>query len=239
MMTAAASPALGQRGTGSEGGTQFLIPIGGRIVAMGQASAAVSGAEAVWWNPALIGRAGREFSFQLPSHASPTVESDAGAALVIPMMPVGSFALSARYLNLGQFDAFSTTGEQTGFFTVTTTIVGATFGTTFGDRLAVGVTAKDQILTVSCTGVCLQLPASASVPAADIGGHAYLFADSFCSPTLRSPCRSRSETWGRKCRFEIRPRPIRYRRVLMLASFMRRSSSKRPISSSASRPMSS
>src|SRR5437867_13345025 len=52
-----------QGGTLTQGALELLLPTGARAVAMGQAAVAgLVGSEGIWWNPALIATAPREFA---------------------------------------------------------------------------------------------------------------------------------------------------------------------------------
>src|SRR5690349_8390688 len=77
---------------------QFILPIGARSIGAGQAVVAGgSGAEAIFWNPALIARGPREFSFNLSEQNNDIVGTDADVALVWPVPRVGAFAFTFRY----------------------------------------------------------------------------------------------------------------------------------------------
>jgi hypothetical protein len=152
---------------------------------MGQTiAAAVTGAEAVWWNPALIARSGRDATLVVRNKTNAAdAETDAGGAVVWQFTGVGAAALSVRYVNLGTQDVtLPVTGEIVGSEQNTAIVLGATFATTFGDRLAAGFTAKYLFLPYNCTGNCDQLGVSAtsqpSVAALDFGAHYFVTHDS-------------------------------------------------------------
>jgi len=178
---ALACNARAQTGNGKtqEGGLEFLFPIGARTLGMGQAAVASAvGSDAVWWNPALIARGPREAAFHISSKAS-IADADAAGVVVIPVRGVGSFALSARYINVGSQEA---TGRDsttvTGTFVNTATILAATFAAPFGDRLSVGFTAKLLRNDRSCSGVCGDAGAQSQTSALDLGGHYLITKDS-------------------------------------------------------------
>ena len=182
-----ARPASAQTGTIPEGALDFIRSIGARSVGMGQAVVAgAEGTEAVWANPALVARSPREGSLDFRNKASAAeAEADVSATLVWPVLPVGSVAAFVRYLNYGAQDVQTGPTTAVGSFTNTSLIIGASFATTFFDRLAVGVTAKQLRIQFSCTGECSQLGSgSASQPtvsALDFGAQYFVFRDSSLS----------------------------------------------------------
>jgi hypothetical protein len=166
-----------QSGTGSEGAAEFLFPIGARSLGMGQAVAAIAtGSDALWWNPALVARGPREIAFHFTKII--TLETDASAAVIVPVQRVGAFALSVRYINQGQQEASDDPTQPTGAFSTTTTIVGATFATTFSARFAAGLTYKLLRLDFACTGSCRKPAQTPQTIALDLGGQYILTRDS-------------------------------------------------------------
>ena len=169
---------------GLEGGPEFLLPIGARGIGLGQAIAARGvGADALWWNPALIARGPREVAFNVAQLANGSITADASSAIVWPVPRVGAFALSVRYLNYGDFTATDKqTGAIIGSFQHTAVIVAGTFSAPFGDRFAGGLTLKLLELASPCTGSCD--PTSSGEPrtaALDFGAQYFLTADSLIS----------------------------------------------------------
>jgi hypothetical protein len=177
MLAGALRAAAAQTGTSGEVG-EFVLPIGARVVGMGMTTATAEGSEAPWWNPALVGRSGREAAFQLQSNVNGQASSDAAGVLVWPFAPVGVVALAVRYLGYGSFEATDFLNNPTGSFNVSAINVGATFATTFGNRIAAGFTFRRLMFLFSCSGECSQLPASSADNALDFGGHAYATKDS-------------------------------------------------------------
>src|SRR5262249_53759988 len=87
--------------------------------------------------------------------------------------------LSLRYLNYGEQDATDSTQQLTGKFAQTGTIVAATFAAPFGDRFALGLTAKLLRIGFPCTGDCSFTIGNATSPqtgALDLGAQ-YLVTD--------------------------------------------------------------
>ncbi len=179
----AARTARPQSGNPREGAPELLLPAGGRALGMGQAVVAVgTGAEAVWWNPAMITHAPREAAF----HFSQTIatEGDYAATVLIPVPSIGAaVAMTARYIDYGPQEATGQTEPgELGEFTSTSTIIGASFAATFGRRLAGGVTYKVLQLRYPCTGVCLNTPTrSPATSALDLGGQYVFRGDSSLS----------------------------------------------------------
>jgi hypothetical protein len=175
--------AFSQSGNGAQGGLEFLLPIGARTVGMGQAGTAIAvGSDALWWNPALIARGPREASMQITQTLATQTGADAGVALIYAVPRVGAVGLSLRYLNYGEQDAVSDSTQQiTGKFSQTGTIVAATFAAPFGDRLAVGLTAKLLRIGFPCTGDCSNTVAVTTSPqtgALDLGAQYLVTSDS-------------------------------------------------------------
>jgi hypothetical protein len=141
----------------------------------------------VWWNPALVARSGRELRLDVRSKASAgEPESDAAGILVLPIQRVGVVAVTLRYVNNGTLDVTNPGSEQpVGSFVTTNLIVAATFATTFSDRVAAGLTAKQLRVRLSCTGDCSQVGDDNSnqptVSALDFGAHYFVRRDSTIS----------------------------------------------------------
>jgi hypothetical protein len=174
--------ALAQSGNGAQGGLDFLLPIGARTVGMGQAGTAIAvGSDALWWNPALIARGPREASMQITQTLATQTGADAGVAFIYAVPRVGAVGLSLRYLNYGEQDATDSTQQLTGKFAQTGTIVAATFAAPFGDRLAIGLTAKLLRVGFPCTGDCSFTIGNAASPqtgALDLGAQYLVTGDS-------------------------------------------------------------
>lgn len=183
MFCAVAGVASAQASPETQGGLEFILPIGARTLGMGQAAtAAAVGSDALWWNPALIARGPREAALQLTQTLATQTGTDAGVALIYAVPKIGAFGLSLRYINTGQqASTDTTTGVQTGSFFPQTTIFAATFAAPFGDRLALGLTAKLLRIGFPCTGVCTDSPAQSVPPqtgALDLGAQYFVTGDS-------------------------------------------------------------
>jgi hypothetical protein len=167
LLALGASRSVAAQSNPFEGAAEFLFPTGARALGMGQATAAsATGSEALWWNPALIARGPREAALHVSKII--TIETDASGAIVVPVSRVGAFALSIRYINAGVIEATLDT-TQTGSFSPTTLIVGATFATTFSSRFAAGLTYKLLRLGFHCTGSCREASQAPQTIALDLG----------------------------------------------------------------------
>jgi hypothetical protein len=162
-----------------QGAPEFLLPTGARGIGSAQAIVALGvGAEAIWWNPALIARGPREMSLNLGEQANGLVATDASGSIVWPVPRVGAFALTVRYLDFGEESSADRTGQLSGTFVNTGFIFAGSFAAPFGDRLAAGLTVKFLLLGSHCTGQC-DLPAFPPRTAAmDFGMQYFVTADS-------------------------------------------------------------
>lgn len=187
---ALARTGIAQTGGAAQGALDFLFPIGARSVGMGLAAVALgTGSDALWWNPALVARGPREVALHISQTLATQAGTDAAVAVVYAVPRVGSVALSYRYLSYGEQPAVdSVTGQQTGTFVPTSTIVAASFAAPFGNRLAVGVTGKLLRIAYPCTGACNTTSASPETGALDIGAQYVLTKDSLV--TLGAAMRS-------------------------------------------------
>jgi len=150
-------------GRGDKAGTsaapELLIPVGARDLGLGGSSlATTSGVEAIYWNPAGLGRStnGTEAMFSFMNYIA-----DVGvqyAALSTTFEGFGSIGFSLKSLSIGEIEittenATEGTGER---FSPTYVTVGLTFARQLTDRIGVGVTANlisERIDRVSATGV--------------------------------------------------------------------------------------
>src|ERR1051325_990777 len=164
-----ARPARSQSGAVTEGAPELLLPPGGGAGGRGQAAVALlNGAEALWWNPAMIARAKRELAFAFSQTLAP--EGDHAASVLLRAQS-GTFGVLARYIDYGSEPATPPEGGAgLGEFTTTSAILAASFAAPFGDRFGAGITYKFYQLLFDCTGSCPNLPNSTSTSALDLGG---------------------------------------------------------------------
>lgn len=168
-----------------EGAIELILPIGARAIGMGQAAvASATGADALWWNPALIAHAHREAALAAASN-NLAIDTDVGASVIVPVPRVGALGLLVRYANFGEGIASSDqAGPATGTFFTSSTLAAATFAAPVTSRLALGVSYKFLLSQkLSCTGTCslpggvAQNPAPAQATAVDLGGQYVMTKD--------------------------------------------------------------
>lgn len=176
-------PARAQSGTEATGASDLLLPTGARALGMGQAVAAsATGTDALWWNPALITGAGRQLGFNIGKILA--IDTDAGAAVIVPVQHAFTVGLNLRYVDEGEEDAtFSDPNAPQGTFDISSLVLGATFAAPFGNRFSAGLTAKVLRIRFACTGACnTNAPSSSpTTQALDLGAQYYVFKDSSLS----------------------------------------------------------
>ncbi|MFQ5582960.1 MAG: hypothetical protein ACE5GL_00820 [Calditrichia bacterium] len=129
---------------GTTSGTQLLIPIGARAISMGGAPlGSVSGAEAIYWNPAGIALGKKsEVLFNTMSYIA---DIDVNyVALVYDGGKIGSFGLHIKSLNFGEIEETTEalpdgTGNN---YSPTFIVTGLTYSRLLTNRITAGVTAK-------------------------------------------------------------------------------------------------
>ena len=172
-----AAPARAQGGIATGGGLELVLPVGAQAVGMGQAVVAdFLGSESLWWNPAALGR--QQYR-ELAIHHSQTfaLTGDAITA-VVPVPSIGVVALSADLYSYGTQDITDATGTY-GTFTPRATIFAATFASSVGPRIDIGLNYKLYELGISCSGGCVGVPSqSASTTALDLGAQVRVSRDS-------------------------------------------------------------
>lgn len=148
----------GRKGTG--GASELLIPVGARSSALGAGVASdVSGAEAIYWNPAGVARL--EGTDAIFSHTSYFANMKVNyAAVAMPAGNLGVLGFNAKVLSVG--DIFITTEaapDGTGEVVQPTfTVLGVTWAKTFTDRVNFGVTANfvsERVLSMSASGLAM------------------------------------------------------------------------------------
>ena len=143
LLALAPSSALAGRGdkVGSASGTQLLIPIGARAIALGGSTlATVSGNESMYWNPAGLARTGTPNEI-LVSHMA--YIADIGVDFVSAstrLSGIGTLGLSLKSLSVGAVpitteDQPDGTGESV---TPTFMTIGATFARQMSEQIAIG-----------------------------------------------------------------------------------------------------
>ena len=131
-----------------EAGAEFLlISPGARAGGMGEANVAIANdATAVYWNPAgLANIEGHELSIMhsnwLPQFNLSDLYYDFGS-YVHHVEDVGTFGISATYLNLGEQIRTSETGQEIGVFSAYNMALGLSYGTKIRENLSLGLSMK-------------------------------------------------------------------------------------------------
>jgi hypothetical protein len=170
-------------GRGDKAGTsaapELLIPVGGRDIAMGGASLALtSGVDAIYWNPAGLSRTTNSAE-ALFSHMK--YIADIGVdyvAVGVAFEGFGNLGLSLKSLSFGDIEITTAdvpegTGQK---FSPTYVTLGLTYSRLLTDRISVGVTTNlitERIDRVSATGVAfnfgVQYSSFANVSGLSIG----------------------------------------------------------------------
>lgn len=131
------APALA-RAQANSGALDLLFPIGARATGMGTAFVGEQGSESVWWNPAGLARMTKP-EFALDHFATFIVKGDA-ASFILPVKPIGVFAISARLFDYGTIEGRDTSDNPTGDLPSRTWVLGASFAADFGSSVDAGVT---------------------------------------------------------------------------------------------------
>jgi len=145
-----------------EAGAEFLlISPGARAGGMGEANAAIANdATAVFWNPAgLANLEGQEFSIMhsnwLPQFNLNDLYYDF-AAYVHNVEDIGTFGISATYLNLGEQIWMSEHNQELGTFSAYNMAVGLSYGTKVRENLNLGLTLKYLHLKLADSGTAAE-----------------------------------------------------------------------------------
>ena len=146
---------------GTAGAQELLIPVGARTLAMGASSMIfATGAEAIYWNPAGLGRMTNSVDAML---SSMNYMADIGVvygAVGVKTGDFGDLGFSIKSINFGSIPVTTTlypdgTGDT---YSPTYITLGATYAKALTDRIAIGVTANlvtERILELSASTVAL------------------------------------------------------------------------------------
>ncbi|MEO8337158.1 MAG: PorV/PorQ family protein [bacterium] len=126
------------RAQANSGALDLVFPIGARATGMGTAFVAEQGSESVWWNPAGLARMTKP-EFALDHFDTFLTKGDA-PSFILPVKPIGVFAISARLFDYGSIEGRDTSDNPLGDFPNRTWVVGATFAADFGSSFDAGVT---------------------------------------------------------------------------------------------------
>ena len=152
----------GDERIGTAGAQELRIPVGSRGTALGGAAlAAVSGADALYWNPAGLVRSNK--AEVLLSHLRYIADMDLNYFAVSSRISrSAALGLSVKILSIGEIIATTEespdgTGE---IFSPHFSVLGVTYSSQLTDRVFFGVTAKvmgEQILTERAWGMAIDL----------------------------------------------------------------------------------
>jgi hypothetical protein len=147
---------------GTSGGTQLLIPVGARSIALGGASLGdVSGTEAIFWNPG--GIASTLKSEVMFSNMQYIADIDVNyLAAVFNGGNIGAFGFHIKSLNFGDIE--QTTEEEpdgTGItYSPSFIVTGLSYSRLLTDRISAGITGKiihESIMQTGATTMALDL----------------------------------------------------------------------------------
>ncbi len=145
---------------GTAGAQELRIPVGSRATAMAGANVAdVSGAEALFWNPA--GLAYQEGTEAMFSHLEYIADINVNyLAVTTDLGDFGYLGLSAKVISIGEMDVTTTDQPQgTGAtFSPTFSVIGLTYSRVFTDRVSFGASANlisEKVEQVSAQGLSL------------------------------------------------------------------------------------
>lgn len=130
--------------TGTTSGVQLLIPVGARSIALGGASFAdVTGAEAIYWNPAGMSQSHK--SEALFNNMQYIADIDVNyLALTFNGGPIGAFGFHLKSLDFGDIEQ-TTEDEPEGngiLFSPNFIVAGFTYSRPLTDRISAGLTGK-------------------------------------------------------------------------------------------------
>ncbi|MCK4894995.1 MAG: PorV/PorQ family protein, partial [Calditrichia bacterium] len=147
---------------GTTSGTQLLIPVGARSLAMGGAPLGIiSGAEATFWNPAGISASPK--SEVLFNNMQYIADIDVNyLSLTFNGGNIGAFGLDIKSLSFGRIDETTEllpngTGNT---YTPTFVVSGLTYARRLTDRITAGVTGKvvyESIMETSASTLALDM----------------------------------------------------------------------------------
>jgi hypothetical protein len=161
-VVAVADAANGSR-IGTAGAQELLIPVGARGIAIGGSSMVFSsGVDAIYWNPAGLGRMSSSVEGMMSSMTYIADINVVYGAIGVQAGEFGTLGFSVKSLGFGNIPVTTAdfpdgTGEN---YSPTYLTIGATFAKSVTDRISVGVTANmvtERILAMSASGVAFNL----------------------------------------------------------------------------------
>ena len=148
---------------GTAGAQELLIPVGARTTAIGASSMVfATGAEAIYWNPAGLGRMGTNVDALL---SSMNYMADIGVvygAIGVKAGDLGNLGFSIKSINFGSIPVTTAdfpdgTGQV---YSPVFLTLGATYAKALTDRIAVGVTAdlvSERIMQLSASAIAFDV----------------------------------------------------------------------------------
>ncbi|MEI7904030.1 MAG: PorV/PorQ family protein [Candidatus Firestonebacteria bacterium] len=129
-------------GAGSAAGGFLKLGVGAKAAALGDAmTAAASGVEAVYWNPAgVAGIKEGEAAFSHTLWAVETAHTSAGFAM--PLGEKSALGVLVNYFSAGTMEKIDNTGLAVGTFTASDLSAAVCYSTKFGENLPVGISLK-------------------------------------------------------------------------------------------------
>jgi hypothetical protein len=147
----AASPLLAQEGRVEDCCLLVLVPVGARASAMGGATTARGGVDAVFGNPAGLGRIDGN-AFVIHHSDRSVVDINAFTLLLTPSF--GSVGLSYQLFDKGTITTTDPTGLPTGELSFRDHLVVASFGRGLGRSVGMGGSYKVFQERIDCRGAC-------------------------------------------------------------------------------------
>lgn len=150
--------------TGTSAAPELLIPVGGRDLAMGGSSIAISrGVEAIHWNPAGLARMDHSAEGMFSSMTYIADITMSYGAVAAQFSDFGILGFSIRSLDFGEIPVTTVEDEDGvtgGTYSPTYVTLGLTYSRQVTDAVSVGGTAKlisESIARVSASGVAFDL----------------------------------------------------------------------------------
>ena len=154
----AVADAGNQSRIGTAGAQELLIPVGARGIAIGGSNMIFSsGVDALYWNPAGLGRMTNSVEFMMSSMSYIADINVVYGAIGVQAGEFGTLGFTVKSIGFGKIPVTTAnfpdgTGEE---YSPTFLTMGATFAKSITDRISVGVTANlvsERLLDLSATG---------------------------------------------------------------------------------------
>ncbi len=148
---------------GTAGAQELLIPVGARGIAVGGSyMVSATGVEAIYWNPAGLGRMTSGVEAMMSSMSYIADINVVYGALALKAGEFGSIGFSIKSIGFGKIPVTTTTfPDGTGeMYSPTFLTLGATYSKALTDRISVGLTANlvsERILEMSASGVAFNI----------------------------------------------------------------------------------